>query len=119
MRFIIGIAIGFGVGFAGAVLFAPDRSKRERVEWPAAGAGAGPPAFDTDHDLMATVRRALRSVQDQVNEALEEAKKAQSDTEREMRARYERTVRHKVEELPKVEEKTDDKKRKLKEKNGK
>jgi gas vesicle protein len=115
MRFIIGIAIGFGVGFAGAVLFAPDRSKRERVEWPAATAGAGPPAFDTDHDLMATVRRALRSVQDQVNEALDEAKKAQSDTEREMRAKYERTVRHKVEEPPKVEEKTDDKKRKVKE----
>jgi gas vesicle protein len=104
MRFIIGIAIGFGVGFAGAVLLAPDRSKRERVEWPAATAGAGPPAFDTDHDLMATVRRALRSVQDQVSEALEEAKKAQSDTEREMRARYDRTVRHKVEELPKAEE---------------
>jgi len=115
MRFVIGIAIGFGVGFAGAVLFAPDRSKRERVEWPAATGSSGPPAFDTDHDLMATVRRALRSVQDQVNEALEEAKKAQSDTEREMRARYDRTVRHKVEEPPKVEEE----KRKIKEKKGK
>ena len=115
MRFVIGIAIGFGVGFAGAVLFAPDRSKRERVEWPAATAGSGPPAFDTDHDLMASVRRALRSVQDQVSEALEEAKKAQSDTEREIRARYERTVRHKVEESPRVEEKAEDKKRKAKE----
>jgi gas vesicle protein len=115
MRFLIGIAIGFGVGFAGAVLFAPDRSKRERVDWPAATAGSGPPAFDTDNDLMASVRRALRSVQDQVNEALEEAKKAQSDTEREMRARYERTVRHKVEEPPKVEEE----KRRVKEKKRK
>ena len=115
MRFLIGIAIGFGVGFAGAVLLAPDRKKGERVEWPAATAGSGPPAFDTDHDLMASVRRALRSVQDQVSEALEEASKAQSDTEREMRARYERTVRHKVEELPKVEEKTDDNKRKVNE----
>ena len=110
MRFIIGIAIGFGVGFAGAVLLAPDRKKGERVEWPAATAGSGPTAFDTDHDLMASVRRALRSVQDQVNEALEEARKAQSDTEREMRARYERTVRHKVEEPPKIE----DEKRKVK-----
>jgi gas vesicle protein len=118
MRFLIGIAIGFGVGFAGAVLFAPDRSKRERVEWPAATAGSGPPAFDTDHDLMASVRRALRSVQDQVIEALEEAGKAQADTEREMRAKYERTVRHKVEEPPKVEEKAEDKKRKVKEKKG-
>ena len=119
MRFVIGIAIGFGVGFAGAVLFAPDRSKRERVEWPAATGSSGPPAFDTDHDLMATVRRALRSVQDQVNEALEEAKNAQSDTEREMRARYERAVHRKGEELPKVEEKAEDKKRKVKERKGK
>ena len=115
MRFLVGIAIGFGVGFAGAVLFAPDRSKRERVEWPAATASSGPPAFDTDHDLMATVRRALRSVQDQVNEALEEAKKAQADTEREMRARYDRTVRHKVAESPKAEQE----KPKVKEKRGK
>ena len=106
MRFLIGIAIGFGVGFAGAVLLAPDRKKGERVEWTAAAAGSGPPAFDTDDNLMASVRRALRSVQDQVSEALEEAKKAQSDTEREMRARYDRTVRHKVEELPKAKEET-------------
>ena len=53
-----------------------------------------------------------------MNEALEEAKKAQSDTEREMRARYERTVRRQV-ERPKVEEKAEDKKRKVQEKKGK
>jgi gas vesicle protein len=119
MRFLIGIAIGFGVGFAGAVLFAPDRKKGERVEWSAGSVESGPPAFDTDHNIMASVKRALRSVQDQVNEALDEAKKAQGDTEREMRARYERTVRHKVEEPPKVEEKAEDKKRKVKEKKNK
>ena len=115
MRFLIGIAIGFGVGFAGAVLFAPDRKKGERVEWSAGSAESGPPAFDADHNIMASVKRTLRAVQGQVNEALEEAKKAQGDTEREMRARYERTVRHKVEEAPKIEEK----KRKIEEKKGK
>ena len=115
LRFLIGVAIGFGVGFAGAVLFAPDRSKRERVEWPAGAVDSGPPAFDTDHNIMATVKRALRSVQDQVNEALEEAKKAQADTEREMRARYERVARRTVEEPAKAEEekpKVKEKKRK-------
>ena len=115
MRFLIGVAIGFGAGFAGAVLFAPDRSKREHVEWPAGAVDSGPPAFDTDHNIMATVKRTLRSVQDQVNEALEEAKKAQAETEREMRARYERNVKHKMEEPSKIE----DEKRKVEEKKRK
>ena len=90
------MAIGFGVGFAGAVLFAPDR-KKERVEWPAGGVNSDPTAFDTDNNIMSSVKRALRSVQDQVNEAFEEAKKAQADTEREMRAKYERKVHRTVE----------------------
>ena len=93
-------------------MFAPDRLKDARVGRPAGAVESGPPDFDADSNIMSAVRRALRSVQDQVNEALEEARKAQSDTEREMRARYERTVRQ-VEEPPKTEEKTDDKKRKV------
>jgi gas vesicle protein len=105
MRFLIGIAIGFGVGFAGAVLLAPDRKKREQMEWRTGAVDSGPPAIDSAHSPMATIRRALHSVQEQVNEALEEAKKAQAETEREMRAKYERTVRREVEEPPKVEEK--------------
>jgi hypothetical protein len=112
MRFLIGIAIGFGVGFAGAVLLAPDRKKREQVEWPAGSVESGPPAFDSDHGLMASVRRALHSVQEQVSEALEEAKKAQAETEREMRAKYERTVRREVEEPPRVQEGQRDAKKK-------
>jgi gas vesicle protein len=104
MRFLIGLAIGFGVGFAGAVLFAPERKKGERVEWPTATVESGPPAFDTDNNVMASVRRALRSVQDHVNEALEEAKKAQAQTEREMRAKYERIARRTGEEEGKTQE---------------
>ena len=92
MRFLIGLALGFGVGFAGAVLFAPDRSKRHRVNWPPGTVDAGPAAFEENHNIMATVRLALRSLQAQVSEAMEEAKKAQEEAERELRSRYEKTV---------------------------
>ncbi len=96
MRFLIGLAIGFGIGFAGAVLFAPDRSRRRQPEWPAGTVESGPAALETDHNIMAAVRRALRTVQEQVNEAVEEAKKAQAEAEKELRARYEKTVRGKA-----------------------
>jgi len=97
MRFLIGLALGFGIGFAGAVLFAPDRSKNHQAQWPGAGTvESGPAALETDHNIMAAVRRALRSVQEQVNEAMEEAKKAQAEAEKELRARYEKTARRRV-----------------------
>ncbi|HEV8575403.1 MAG TPA: hypothetical protein VGR43_11940 [Dehalococcoidia bacterium] len=97
MRFLIGVAIGFGVGFAGAVLLAPDRRRSDRVAWPSQPVESGPPAFDTDNSIIASVRSALRSVQERVNEALEEARVAQAETEREMRARYDRIARRKPE----------------------
>jgi gas vesicle protein len=104
MRFLIGVAIGFGVGFAGAVLFAPDRRKSEQVAWPTRTAEPSPPAFDTDHSIMASVRSAMHSVQERVNEALEEARRAQAETEREMRARYDRIARRTAEEGGESEE---------------
>jgi hypothetical protein len=85
MRFILGLAIGFGAGFAGAVLFAPDL--RRETE-------GGPAALDADDSIGGAFRRTLRSAQDQVHEALDEAKKAQAEKEAEMRARYERKVGH-------------------------
>jgi gas vesicle protein len=116
MRFLIGLALGFGVGFAGAVLFAPDRSKRREVDWPVgATEDVRPPAFEEDHNIMDSVKRALRSVQEQVSEAMEEAKKAQQQAERELRERYESEVRRQVGEPPKVEAE----KSKAKEKKGK
>jgi gas vesicle protein len=104
MRFLIGVAIGFGVGFAGAVLFAPDRRKSEQVAWPTRTVEPSPLAFDTDHSIMASVRSAMHSVQERVTEALEEAKKAQAETEREMRARYELIARRAAEEGGEAEE---------------
>src|SRR2546425_8349529 len=88
MRLLIGLAIGFGIGFAGAVLFAPERSRRREVGWPAGSVDSGPTAIETDHNIMAAVRRALRSAQEQLNEALDEAKEAQAKAEEELRARY-------------------------------
>jgi hypothetical protein len=94
MRFVLGFAIGLGVGFAGALLLAPDRSRRE-VDGPAGSVDGGPAAFERDNDILGAARSVIRSIQDQVNEAMGEAKKAQEETEAELRARYEKTARRK------------------------
>ena len=104
MRLLIGLAMGFGIGFAGAVLFAPDRSRRREVDWPAATVDSGPTAIETDHNILAAVKRALRSAQEQLNEALEEAKEAQAKAEKGLRVRYERKV-HKANKPEEIEEK--------------
>jgi Sec-independent protein translocase protein TatA len=57
-----------------------------------------PPAFDEDHNFIGALKRAIRSLREQVDEATEEAKKAQEKTERELRERYETTVRGEAEE---------------------
>jgi gas vesicle protein len=104
MRFVIGLALGFGVGFAGALLLAPDRSKRREVDWPAGTTeDLPPPAFEEDRSIIDSVKRALRSVREQLSEAMEEAKKAQAEAEAELRDRYEREVRRHMAEPPKVE----------------
>src|SRR6266540_786104 len=98
MRLLIGLAIGFGIGFAGAVLFAPERARRREVDWPTGSVDSGPTAIETDHNILAAVRRALRSAQEQLNEALDEAKEAQAKAERELRERYEKKVQRTAEE---------------------
>jgi gas vesicle protein len=103
MRFLIGFGIGFGIGFAGAVLLAPER-KRGEQDWPAGTVEPGASSLNGTQDLMGTFRRAIQAVQDHVNEALEEAKKAQAETEREMLARYERKVNRTADVPPTVEE---------------
>ena len=91
MRFIIGLLLGFGAGFAGAVLFAPDRQTKNEVEWNAA-VGASPNGIGQNHNAAGALRRALRSLQDQINDAMSEAKQASQETETEMRARYEKAA---------------------------
>lgn len=80
MRFVLGILLGFGVGFAGAVLFAPEK-KAEPEFIP------GQPQHRNGSGGL------LDQVRERVKEAMSEAKDAREQAEREMRDRYERAVR--------------------------
>jgi len=91
MRFIIGLLLGLGVGFVGALLLAPE--KRERREGaPAGEEPLGEEGFAGNHDSMAGLRRTMRGLQEQLHEAWDEAREAAQEAEKEMRARYQRTV---------------------------
>ncbi|MEO8458448.1 MAG: YtxH domain-containing protein [Chloroflexota bacterium] len=81
MRFIIGILLGFGIGFAGAVLFAPEK-KPEPEFIP------GQPQNTNGNGGL------LDKARERVKEAVSEAKEAREQAEREMRDRYERTVKN-------------------------
>jgi hypothetical protein len=81
MRFIIGALVGFAIGLAGAILFAPE--KRRTGPWP-----EGHPARSLNGDQASGFRGALRTLQDHVNEAWEEARLAAEESEKEMMARY-------------------------------
>jgi len=79
MRFVIGVLIGLAVGLAGAILFAPEK---KRGPWP-----AGHPAQSLNGDQSGGLKGALRTLQDHVNEAWEEARIAAEVKEKEMRAK--------------------------------
>jgi gas vesicle protein len=83
MRFLLGVVLGFGVGFAGSVLLAPEKTKEP--DWvpgqpQASKNGAG---------------GILETVKERVTQAMSEARDARKQAEREMRDRYERTVNRK------------------------
>ena len=86
MRVIIGLLLGFAAGFAGAILFAPDKQKRRETEWPL---GAESEAASGNGNGFQGKLHGLRA---RVNEAIEEAKKAQAEAERQMQARYEKAA---------------------------
>jgi hypothetical protein len=81
MRFVMGVVIGFAVGIAGAILFAPEK---KRGPWP-----AGHPAQALNGDESGGIKGALRTLQDHVNEAWEEARVAAEEKEKELRAKIE------------------------------
>ncbi len=89
MRFAIGLLLGFGAGLAGAILFAPDSSKRSEAGWTAATASDN---SAENGNSISGLRGALRSLQDQINTAMSEAKQASDEAEQEMRGRYEEAV---------------------------
>jgi gas vesicle protein len=89
MPFVIGVVLGLGVGFAGAILFAPE--KKKQADWPPhfpdeQGAAGG------NHGSESGLKGFVESVKGRLNEAAEEAKEAQQQKEREMIERYERTI---------------------------
>ncbi len=92
MRFILGLLLGLGLGFAAALLLAPEKGAWRREEEPPGEEASGEESFGEDHDTMAGLRRAMRGLQEQVEEAWKEARQAADEAEKEMRARYERTV---------------------------
>lgn len=95
MRFIIGLLLGLGIGFSAALLLAPEKgrlregapSDEERPDEETTSEG-----FGENHDSMAGLRRAMKGLREQVQEAWEEARQAAQEAEKELRARYERTV---------------------------
>ncbi len=87
MRFIIGLLLGLGIGFSAALLFAPEKGRWQEEEEP-----PGEEGFSENHDTMAGLRRAMRGLQEQVQEAWKEARQAAEEAEKEMRTRYERTL---------------------------
>ena len=94
MRFLIGLLLGLGLGFAGALLFAPERRPRTRDTWDIPPQEEELPARASEnHDFSVGLRRALRSLQTQLQEAWDEARQAAQDAEQEMRQRYAQTAR--------------------------
>lgn len=97
MRFLIGLLLGFGIGFAIATLFAPERTKRGDDLW---AEGAEPPAPEGERaaqngskGVVDGFQKMVRSFQEHLNEAWVEAKQASDEAEREMRARYDKATR--------------------------
>ena len=96
MRFIIGLVLGFAAGFAGAVLFAPEK-KHSRVQWPEGHPAAGGISANGNRKVSGSLQNAMRSVQDRVNEAWEEARRASVEAEKQMQARYQEAAQRKAE----------------------
>jgi len=95
LRFIIGLLLGFGIGFAGAILFAPEK-KKGAVEWPEGHPAAGG-ISPNGRRVSGSLQQAIRTVQERVNEAWEEARKASQEAEQEMQARYRQAAGRKAE----------------------
>jgi hypothetical protein len=94
MPFIVGIAIGFGVGFAGALLMAPEKKKREL--WPPHMPRAGASQANGNSHSNGRLAGLMESVKERVNEAAQEAREAKRQKEREMLERYEQKVGRKA-----------------------
>ena len=80
MPFAVGVVLGFGIGLAGAILMAPEKKRR----------GGWPPHMAGEHSENGA--GFVESVKERLGEAVTEAKEARKQAEKEMIARYERSV---------------------------
>lgn len=76
---MFGVLLGFGIGFAGAILFAPEK-KKEAPWTPGA------------HEDASHGNGLVGAIRGRVSEAMGEARDARKQAEREMIDRYERSV---------------------------
>ena len=96
MRFIIGLLLGFGIGFAGAILLAPVK-KKSGVHWPEGHPAASAASANGHRKASGGLQDAIRTLQDRVNEAWEEARKASQEAEQEIQGRYQQAAGRKPE----------------------
>ena len=78
--------------FGGALLFARQRQTNGVEAWEVPESRTSTPTGE-NHDSLAGLRRAVRSVQDQVQVAWQEAREAAREAEEELRTSYERKLR--------------------------
>lgn len=95
MRFVFGVLLGLAVGFAGAILFAPQASPLRQAGKDGADDVAGDAIrrFGGNSDKGRQLNGAMKSLRRRVNEAMDEAKKAAEEAEKEVRARFEEMVK--------------------------
>lgn len=93
MRFIMGLLLGFGIGFAAAILFAPERPQKAGPKWAGTGKEGGQPAAAGNHQRASGLQSCMHTLRERLDEALAEAREASAEAEREMRARYQRMAR--------------------------
>jgi hypothetical protein len=98
MKFVVGALLGFAAGLAGAILLAPEKRRG------ASGFPEGHPARSINGHEESGLRGALRSLQDHVNEAWEEARVAAEKAEQEMMTRYKETIGEVEEEAKRATE---------------
>ena len=100
MRFLIGLLLGFAIGFAAAILFAPERTKRGEAIWAEGGQPLGPEperaGANGSTGVVDGFQKMARSLREHLNEAWAEAKQASDEAEREMRGRYEQATGRKA-----------------------
>ena len=92
MRFLFGLLLGFAVGFAGALLFAPQASPLRREQREDDPKRKAIDDFGGNHDDSSGVRGVMKALQKQLSEAIKEAKKASEKAEKEVHRRFEEMV---------------------------